>query len=161
MSTGYHVMRAKLRLYHGGTLNEPRSRVWATPEHDYATEYAQLHKAELWALDVELSDGEILDLTACGRDTVAVAAALAAAGIAATSEKDATQPASVLRRVRDAAILAAGYRAVRIWEWNDWKSGAGQREVLSLCLVDLGAIQRREASPLPVPVGEPEAKPPG
>ncbi|MCA1586813.1 MAG: hypothetical protein LC791_19265 [Acidobacteria bacterium] len=141
-----------LELCQGGTLQEPGRHLWTTSDVDYAAGYALLHEGDVWALTVNLRDRDILDLTGCGLDATAVAVTLTNVGLPAFSlEEDAQHPQSVLRRVSDEAIRAAGYRAVRLCEWIDWGHGVVPcvRHAASVCLVDLRAIVHREVRPLP------------
>jgi hypothetical protein len=55
-----------VRLYHGGTLDEPSGSLWASPDADYAAAFAQLHEGPLWMLTLDVSDDAVLDLTGCG-----------------------------------------------------------------------------------------------
>jgi hypothetical protein len=97
--------RSLLRLYHGGALNAPGARLWATPDPAYAAAFAQLYEAELWALRVYLCEDEILDLIACGFNARVVAAVLTLAGLPATCADDEAQhPQCVVRRLTDEAI---------------------------------------------------------
>jgi hypothetical protein len=141
--------RSRLRLYHGGALNAPGERLWATPDPAYAAAFAQLYEADLWALTVDLREHDILDLTACGFNARVVAAVLTLAGLLATCADDEAQhPHCVVRRLTDEAIMDAGYRAIGIHEWIDWgheRVGPVIRHAVSVCLVDLGAIVERRA----------------
>jgi hypothetical protein len=130
-------------LYHGGAFNESGTRIWLTPDFDYAAALAQLYDCEtLWQVTVAANEDEILDLTGCGPDVAAVVAALVEAGSSQPAEDDANHPHRVLWRLSDDVIHAAGYRAVRLREWIDW--GAGPRYAESLCLIDMSAIVRSD-----------------
>jgi hypothetical protein len=137
-----------IRLYHGGTLDEPSDSLWAAPDADYAAAFAQLHEGELWRLTLDVSEGEVRDLTGCELDVVSVVTNLLFAGIPASNHTgDERHPQMVLRRISPGAFRAAGYRVVRVREWIDW--GVGERHAESVFIVDLTAIVDREALPLP------------
>jgi hypothetical protein len=137
-----------LKLYHGGTLDEPGATLWATSDPDYAAAFAQLHEGDLWTLNVDIQESEILDLTSFGLNVSAVASALTARVCPVSNQADDEgHPQCVLRRVPAAAIRAAGYRAVRLRERIDW--GTGDRHAESHWLVDMTAITCRRAVPLP------------
>lgn len=142
-----------LTVYHGGNFDSDGSRLWTSVDPEYAAGYAQLHEGDLWALTVEIADAEILDVSGCELDAAAVASSLTAAGLPAQCREDEHQhPQSVVRRVSDEAIRAAGFRAVRLCEWIDWghqSTGTVVRRAVSLCLVDLDAIVHRETVSMP------------
>jgi hypothetical protein len=55
--------------------------VWLTEDVDYAAGFAQLYDQDfVWSLKINLDESEILDLSACGLDPTAVAAALQVRG---------------------------------------------------------------------------------
>ena len=141
-------------LYHGGAMNEPGVRLWLAADADYAAGFAQIHyEGALWALTLNLADSDILDLTNHGLDACAVADALTAAGIPVSClVGDEDRPQSVLRRVADDAIRAAGFRAIRLCECIDWgqeRTDLVLRRAVSLCLVDLGVIVACAVMPMP------------
>src|SRR4030095_9164440 len=99
-------------------------------------------------LTLDVSDGEVLDLTDCGLDASAVVTDLTFAGIPARVHPgDERHPQKVLCRIPNDAIRAAGYRVVRVREWIDW--GAGERHAESVLIVDVTAICDRDTCPLP------------
>ena len=145
-----------LTLYHGGQLNAGRTRLWLTGDFEYAACYAEMYCLDhVWALTLDLRPSDILDVIAYGLDARAVAAALVVAAIPAASilDDEIDRPPCALDGVPNAAIRAAGYRAVRLWEQVDWghpvHTGPKVRRTVSLCLVDLTAIVCRVAIALP------------
>jgi hypothetical protein len=151
IGSGHHdcasIVWLVFRVYHGGTL-DPGSlgSLWVTP--DLAAAFAQLHKGALWQLTLDVADGEVLDLRRCGLDVAAVARRLMRAGMVASVEaSDARHPMTVVGRVKPETIRAAGYRVVRLREWNDW--GASERHAEWLLIVDMTAVVDRELLPLP------------
>ena len=137
-----------IRLYHGGLLDRSAGSLWASPDADYAAAFAQLYEGALWMLTLDVSAGEVLDLTDCGLDVSAVVTDLTFAGIPARVQPgDERHPQKVLRRIPHDAIRAAGYRMVRVREWIDW--GAGERHAESVLIVDPTAVLDREVLPLP------------
>jgi hypothetical protein len=136
-----------LRVYHGGELHWPAESLWATSDWEYAAAFAQLHDGPLWMLTLDVSDGEVLDLTDCGLEVSTVVTDLMFAGIFATTQAgDERQPMIVVRRVSPDAIRAAGYRgpAARVDQL-----GSGERHAESVYVVDPTAILDREVLPLP------------
>jgi hypothetical protein len=137
-----------IRLYHGGLLDRSSGSLWATPDADYAAAFAQLYEGALWMLTLDVSEGEVLDLTDCGLDVAAVVTDLTFAGIPARVQPgDERHPQMVLCRVSPESIRAAGYRVVRCRDWIDW--GAGNRHAESVLIADLTVILDQEQLPLP------------
>jgi hypothetical protein len=125
-----------------------RPSLGSTPDVDWAAAFAELYEAALWMLTLDVSDGEVLDLTDCGLDASAVVTDLTFAGIPARVHPgDERHPQKVLCRIPNDAIRAAGYRVVRVRDWIDW--GAGERHAESVLIVDLTAILDREVLPIP------------
>ena len=93
------------RVFLGDTFDESAESVWASPDAEYAAAYAQLHEAPLWRHTLDVSENEVLDLTDCGLDVVAVVGNLRFAGIPASSQAgEDRNPQMVLRRVSTDAI---------------------------------------------------------
>ena len=85
------------------------------------------------AVEIELGEGELLDLTDCGLDAVALAAALRAdAGIGARGGAD-EDPHCVVRRYW--SELAKVFKAVRICEMTD-----GVGETVSVAVLDQSVV---------------------
>ena len=135
------------RIYYGGTL-DPRSSgsLWATP--DFAAAVTQLHEGALWQLTLNVGDGEVLDLRRCGLNVAAVARRLILAGIhASVAADDARHPMAVVGRVKPETIRAAGYRVVRLREWND--CCAIERHAEWVLIVDMTAMVDCDVLPVP------------